>query len=171
MKNYLIKFQTHSPTTRITIAVLLMLCFFLFGSHSSNSQVYINNFTELERFADEVNSGRTYSGQYVYLTNDIGSPANPFTKMIGNDRDFFHGVFGGGGHTIYVKIEDTTNQYVGLFSQHYLGISNLTIAGSITGRHTVGSIAGLSIGGGIFSCNNRATITGGDTVGGIVGIL
>jgi len=42
--------------------------------------------------------------------------------------------------------------------------------GSVKGMHTVGGIVGKSSGT-ILNCVNNATVTGGDTVGGIAGAL
>jgi len=171
MKNIIPKHKQYSPTKPFLSLFPVLLFFLLVGSTTTYSQRYIHDIRELEQFARDVNNGNTFANQSVYLENNIGDSASPFTIMIGNDRTHFQGYFNGNGKTIYVRIGDTINQYVGLFSQQTNGyLSGVTIMGSVTGKHTVGGIVGWSDNT-ILYCVNNATIYGGDTVGGIVGKL
>ncbi|MEG2274518.1 MAG: hypothetical protein RSC44_04215, partial [Clostridia bacterium] len=92
----------------------------------------------------------------------------------------FNGTFDGGGKTITLDLQfigDKLRDYVGLFG--YVGgtISNVTVAGNVSGQDYVGGIAGRLVGtitndikkGTIINCTNSGSVGGVNYVGGIVG--
>ncbi len=79
---------------------------------------YISSLDELMDFRDDVNSGYSYKGDTVILTNDIVVPDGVnFGNSIGyTDDKPFSGVFDGGGHTIS-GLTLSGHDSIGLFSR------------------------------------------------------
>ena len=68
----------------------------LSGSGTETAPYLISNVYEWDSFVRYVNSGTTYSGQYVMLTDDIS-----VSTMAGvSEANSFQGTFDGGGHTL-----------------------------------------------------------------------
>jgi len=99
---------------------------------------------------------------YWSLDTNIGSPSNPVwftigsaTHTTGQDHvnsgaTVFHGVLHGNGNTIYVDIQcNDNNAVVGFISVLGPGsrIANVTLRGTIQGRHIVGGLVGWNNGG------------------------
>ena len=87
-------------------------------------------------FAQDVNSGTTFSGKIVVLGADIS-----VTTMAGTSSHKFKGTFEGGGHTITFNVTNAP-EHTALFA--YVDgatIQNLTVAGAISS--TTGHIATL----------------------------
>jgi hypothetical protein len=146
----------------------------------------INNLQELKDFAADVNSGKTYSGEFVKLTANIDLSGAEFTPIgvahfpnskhdTTNDPDRpFCGTFDGNGYTISnFKVSQTdaekaananathtkapgTNDY-----DHNLDVDNHSkgLFGYVEG----GTIENLTV--------SRATITGGNAEAAVVGTL
>lgn len=146
----------------------------------------ISTADELKAFRDNVNSGNTYEGWYVYLANDITLDSSEEWEPIGlypNDSPTpdsvnnkpFSGIFDGCNHKIDGIYINTTNKVQGLFGIVNNGkISNLEIGencninGGIGVAGLVGYIYNCSI---INNCYNKANINGsGNNDGGVVGI-
>ena len=107
-----------------------------------------------------------YSGYTITLTKDLDMSAHywdtPIGKYSSNHGGYnsFRGTFNGGNHTISGIINNnSTSSYQGLFG--YVGknnnpgtVSNLTLASStITGKESVGGIVGCILNGTISNCH------------------
>ena len=140
----------------------------LSGSGTETDPYLISNTYEWDSFVRYVNSGTTYSGQYVQLAEDIS-----VSTMVGtSEANSFQGTFLGGGHTITANISDTNNQGTALF--RYINgatIKDLTVAGTITGVLHAAAIVGFAQGTGnsIRNCVATANVSGGTHIGGILG--
>lgn len=145
----------------------------------------ISNAGQLMAFADIVN-GTNGQDRNIWanatVTADIDFTditSTTYTPMGENNRNRqYAGMFDGGGHTITLNI-NTSSNYQGLFAvvgddSYGAGtIKNVVVAGTITGATYVGGIAGMIKYEGtvITNCTNKATITGKEDVGGIVGYV
>ena len=155
---------------------------------SNENIVSISTADELKAFRDDVNSGNSYEGKYVYLTSDITLDSSEEWEPIGyyvrttdeknpdtTTNKPFKGIFDGGNYTIN-GINITTNKsYQGLFSFVIDGtIKNVTISenNNITGDTRVGGVVGYLYGfkGNISNCVNYSDIDCSDG-GGIVGLI
>ncbi len=149
----------------------------------------ISTADELKAFRDDVNSGNTYEGWYVYLTNNIILDLNEewepvgfysqdtenIKKVLENEKNNpFKGIFDGKGYTIdnvYINTSDICKGIFGLVIDGEIKNINLgknsilSMSGSATG-----GIVGYMYGTGkISNCKNHADIE--QTRGGIVGII
>ena len=140
--------------------------------------------SELKAFRDDVNSGNTYEGWYVYLTNDITLDVNEEWEPIGiyqedstNPDDEtnipFEGIFDGRFNTVSGIYTNSSLKNRGLFgfikesTIKNIGIIN----GNIQGTSRTGAIIGYAYENSkIINCYNSANIIATDNfVGGIVG--
>ena len=149
------------------------------GSGTEQDPYLISNKVDMEALASAVNipANTNYStNKYFLLTQDIAD----ITTIIGsNDNSSgsstcrFQGVFDGGGHSITVNI-NTTSQHVGVFGYaNFAVIKNLCVKGSISDNiaYYVGGICGFAYSSTINNCYNLApiTVTSYQHVGGICG--
>jgi hypothetical protein len=118
-------------------------------------------------FANFVNVGGNVSNNAA-LTGDIDLSGVDW-KPIGTGTKKYSGTFAGGGHQITLNLTGGSNQ--GLFG-YVAGatIKDLTVAGSVatTGSYVAGLVAraeGVSI----ENCVNKATVSGGGYIAGILG--
>ena len=149
------------------------------GDGSQDNPYQIKTTADLDKLAQDVNSGTEYANTFFLLANDIAyehtskwndatSTENNYTAIGYYDdvHDYnFRGTFDGDGHTIsgiriYKAGTTLTDRYIGLFGQ--LGkeglVKNLTIADSrIIGFADIGSIVGYSLGA-IENCTALATV-------------
>ena len=151
----------------------------------SSNMVEISTAEELKAFRDDVNSGNTYEGKYVYLANDITLDINEIWEPIGLHRERtgesesepFKGIFNGNGFEIdYIKIDSLG--YSGLFGFvqnaviKNIGIGrNCDMTNCENGTH-IGAVVGfLYDKSTIKNCYNLSTISGDEAneIGGIVG--
>ncbi len=146
----------------------------------------ISTADELKAFRDNVNSGNTYEGWYVYLANDITLDINEEWEPIGlypmesatpdaETNKPFSGVFDGNGYRVEGIYINTTDKVQGLFGIIRNGkITNLEIGGNcnITGGSGTAGVVGYIYDNSIISnCYNRSNINGSNkNVGGVVGI-
>ena len=146
---------------------------FLLVAHTVRAgHIKITNEAGLRDLATEVNRGNSYSGDTIYLTNDIQlTEGNPWTP-IGTEANPFVGHFEGWGHKISgLSIPEGSN-YQGLFGYIRGGsVRDVAVVGtsSVTGGHYVGAICGYLDVGEISSCYSEADVTGTTYVGGICG--
>lgn len=147
---------------------------FLLVAHTVRAgHIKITNEAGLRDLATEVNRGNSYSGDTIYLTNDIQlTEGNPWTP-IGTEANPFVGHFEGWGHKISgLSIPEGSN-YQGLFGYIRGGsVRDVAVVGtsSVTGGQYVGAICGCLVDGGeISSCYSEANVTGTTFVGGICG--
>lgn len=118
-------------------------------------------------------SAFTASGGYygdVWGTSGFG--------QVGTSTGNFTGSFDGQSHTITgLTISRGGTDYIGLFGYtNGAVLSNVTLSGGgITGRYTVGALAGYMLGGSVTSASAGATVTGTSTggayTGGLVGTV
>lgn len=140
----------------------------LSGSGSENNPFLLSSNEDWSIFAAKVNEGFEYfAGAYYAMTADIGSSGSPVTDIVGvlgeNEAENkpFSGHLDGGGHTLYVNIDDSENQGAAPFRIiKDAEIMNLTVEGTVKGgKHTAG-LAGFSTGTGdslIEKCVVKAT--------------
>ncbi|MBR3610569.1 MAG: right-handed parallel beta-helix repeat-containing protein [Oscillospiraceae bacterium] len=118
------------------------------GEGTAESPYLINDLDDLKWFRDDVNSGKTYAGKYVKLTEDINLTGEVWTPIGTSNYDktpttegvkMFAGNFDGGDHTItglssvgYVPASSetgSTEYSFGLFGYVYgANISNVKLA-------------------------------------------
>lgn len=82
------------------------------GSGTEEDPYKIDSAKQLKEFRDLVNSGKTFEGKYIELTDDIDLEGEEWTPIGGDTLytggNYFSGSFDGGGHTIYgLKITET----------------------------------------------------------------
>ena len=144
---------------------------------SNDNIIEIGTKEELEAFRDDVNSGNTYEGKYVYLANDITLDINEewepigyysqdtesIRKVLENEKNKpFSGTFDGKGHTINNMYINTSNIVQGLFGLVINGeIKNINIAENCS--INTGGISGSVVGymyntGKISGCKNYANL-------------
>lgn len=122
----------------------------------------INSVEDLINFASEVNEGKSFAGQTIYLMDNLdleGSEENQWIP-IGSGSAKFEGIFEGNGYSIsgiYIKKDDYTN--TAFFSDNSGTIRNLGVYGEITGKHFVAGLCGEN-NGIIEKCFSEVTLTG-----------
>ena len=153
------------------------------GEGTESNPFVIKEFAELNAFANSVNLGKDYAGEYIRLDGDIADPVDtPIGYYVTSDESAsFAGSFLGNNHKLNVSIvaeNCVSPSYVGLFGRLAPGasVSDLTIEGSVTSAEGtyVGGLVGYSAGSSskkvvIDNCVSKATVTGGVCVGGLIG--
>ncbi|WP_158024484.1 InlB B-repeat-containing protein [Hornefia porci] len=140
----------------------------------------ISTGAELAWLAQEVNAGRG-TGYDAVLSRDIDLGNEAWTP-IGSDKGKYAGTFDGNGKTISNLNVEAKTYNQGLFGYVNGGtIRNLTVKGTVTGAGSsnsggVGGIVGTlnstySSAALIENCVSYVAVTGGNNVGGIVGIF
>ena len=153
---------------------------------AEENMIAIGTAEELKAFRDDVNSGNTYEGKYVYLTNDItlnssepwepiGLYANDSPTPDAENNKSFSGIFDGKGYEVNGIYINTTNKVQGLFGLVESGkITNLGIGenNSITGGiATTGLVGYIYNGSEVVNCYNKANIEAQNNNGaGVVGV-
>ena len=153
------------------------------GEGTESNPFVIKEFAELNAFANSVNLGKDYAGEYIRLDGDIADPVDtPIGYYVTADESAsFAGSFLGNNHKLNVNIvaeNCVSPSYVALFGRLAPGasVSDLTIEGSVTSAEGtyVGGLVGYSAGSSskkvvIDNCVSKATVTGGVCVGGLIG--
>lgn len=146
----------------------------------------ISTANELKSFRDDVNSGNTYEGWYVYLANDITLNINEEWEPIGlylmsnsspedETNKPFKGVFDGNRHEVNGVYINTSNKVQGLFGLVNRGkVLNIGIGENCNingGTATAGLVGYLYNNSQIMNSYNKATINASTNslVGGIAG--
>ena len=147
--------------------------------------IEIGTAEELKNFRDNVNSGNTYAGKYIRLTNDITLDINEEWEPIGvyptenstpdaETNKPFSGTFDGCGYEIDGLYINTTDKRKGLFTLVNNGkILNLGIVENcnLSGEIGTGMIVSVLYNNSqIVNCYNKADITVGSYSGGLVGV-
>ena len=146
------------------------------GEGTATNSYTISTLAELEEFRDSVNSGTTYSGQYIKLTANIdlgGEAAGNWTsigKIDSNTVNVIRGTFDGGRYAVSGLYINSKEDYQGLFSSLGAGgtIKNLSVSGTVMGGSIIGGLMGMN-NGTILNSNNTGTVSGMMNVGGVVG--
>lgn len=149
---------------------------FAVGTGTENNPYQINTAAELAYFAENVNAGNWYDGEYIILKNNINLNNQEWTP-IGNHSNSFRGNFDGRNHTVTgMQISNSSADYVGLFGECTKfnvnsAIKNITVKDSvICGENVVGAIVGYAKEINIENCRSIGnTINGKTDVGGICG--
>ena len=141
------------------------------GSGTADDPYLIENAEDLAKVSNDLTA-------HYKLTENIGTETDPVKTAIDGS---FTGTFDGNGHTITLAISSSGANYVGLFKKLAGGatIKNVITAGqvqvdtTVRNKNHVGGIAGSvnTYGGNITieKCQNTASISGGQSVGGILG--
>jgi len=128
------------------------------GSGTRQDPFIIATAQDWQAFADSVNNGNSYYGQYVRLTSDLSG----ITTMVGNDSCAFQGLFLGDGHTISLNLNGTENYIAPFRYVRNAQIISLNTAGTIN-ADTLMNAAGI-IGYAdsllMVSCRSSVTIKG-----------
>ena len=152
---------------------------------TEEDMIAIGSAEELKAFRDDVNSGNTYEGKYVYLTGDItlnineewktiGIYLNENTSVLDDTNKPFKGIFDGKNYTIDGLKITSQEKGKGLFGL----INNGTVKNIIIGENSdinagisFGTIAGyVCNNGSVENCINKANLkAAGTNFGGIVG--
>ncbi len=150
---------------------------------AQSEMIEIGTAEELKAFRDEVNSGNTFEGKYIRLTNnitlDINEEWEPIGKLMDNSSKpyddlnmRFSGIFNGNGYEINGILINTSDKVQGLFGLVDSGkIINLCIGenNNITGGAATSALVGYLYNESIVSnCSNKSNIIGVYS-GGIVG--
>jgi hypothetical protein len=132
----------------------------------STADLTISTATELQTFANAVNSGTNYAGQVVRLANDVdlsgvcGSGVGSWVS-IGTSNNPFKGTFDGEGHAInslYASYSgDASGALFGVIDGAV--VKNLTVSGSVECKQYAAAICNTAQNGSVIdSCTNLATV-------------
>ena len=136
------------------------------GSGTKEDPYIIKSSQEL---IDIFKSSTDTKGMYYKLSDNFNNTTE-ITEPLTGSGNKFAGTFDGNGKTVKVNIINSDQNCVGLFGSNYGQISNINVAGTISGRAYVGGICGYNEKKGkTINCSNSATVTGNKFVGGICG--
>ena len=143
------------------------------GKGTEDAPFIVSSTDDWNVFADYVNSGYAFSGEFVKLTQDISISTPVGSHVSDSDNKPFSGTFLGDGHTITVTLTDDGKQGLAPFRCiNGATIRDLKVAGTIASNqnHTAG-IAGFASGTNtIEDCLVTATLNiSSDYAGGIIG--
>ena len=135
------------------------------GTGTEEHPYLISSADDWNKFAHNVTYGRSYSGQYVKLTNDIS-----VTTMAGGYQDDdnyqpFSGTFDGDGHTLTLNVNNQSRFAAPFKCVSGATIKNLRTAGTIDGTGNadgklLAGIIGVSFGNTtITRCRSSVTLT------------
>lgn len=169
------------------LSILALLCLTVtsamaldFAGQGTQELPYlITSIEDWNNLAEDVSSGKSYSGKYFQLTDNIS-----VTNMVGGDGSVgssyvFSGIFDGDGHTITFNSANATEQYIAPFRRiSDATIKNLKVAGSVSSsnRFAGGIVAYAKGTSTVTGCMNSTSITiNGEKTdasnGGIVGMV
>ncbi len=187
----------------VTLILSILLSFTVFaetvipfeGEGTEKSPYLIGTAEEMYRFAEIVNGGYSFDGEYIKLTSDITlndisnvenwsteAPENEWTPIGYDDSVAFRGTFDGDNHTISGVYINSDKSFQALFGWMFGGaIRNVVLSDSyIKGEYTVAGIVALQ---GCYdlynngvntepavieNCVNNATIVSEMSAGGVV---
>ncbi len=126
----------------------------------------------LKMFADLVNGGETSLNAKLMRDINLNGSADDQWTPIGGDLNRYGGTFDGCGYEVSgLYIDNGDLYYQGLFGfVNGATISNLGVAGSVTGNQPVGGVVGSANSTTVVNCYNKAAVTGSFNAGGIVGV-
>mgnify|MGYP001110347568 CR=1 FL=1 len=152
------------------------------SSFTAGQTYYLSDASDLNKLAQLVNAGKSTSNVTFVMTNDIDMSSVSNFAMIGNNSTEFRGTFLGNGYEIKnLKINNTSTNFTGLFSNVYgatikdLGLSNVTInnensstsVGALIGKADDSTIENCYVSGGSINFSMDVKTT--SSVGGLVG--
>ena len=130
----------------------------------------IRTAAQLDWFAAQVNSGTSVNAR---LGADI--TASAALQPIGRTQ-YYRGTFDGCGHILTLNMTADGGNYAGLFGYTYgATVKNVIVEGSVTNAfdsssNATGALVGRASKTTLENCVNRAAVTGGYNVGGLVGL-
>lgn len=126
-------------------ALFLLSLFTPSAASGGSSQTVPSGYTPIYTRDDLVNVRNDLSGKYI-LMNDIALRGTYYGAWvpIGTSGKAFTGVFDGNGHVVRGLYINTSSDYQGLFGMNCGTIKNLTVQGSVSGGEYVGGIVGVS---------------------------
>ena len=143
------------------------------GKGTEDAPFIVSSTDDWNVFADYVNSGYAFSGEFVKLTQDISISTPVGSHVSDSDNKPFSGTFLGDGHAITVTLTDDGKQGLAPFrSIDGATIRDLKVAGTITSNqhHTAGLVGFASGTNTIEDCLVTATLNiSSDYAGGIIG--
>ena len=154
-----------------------------YAANANSRSFLIEDQSDLETFAQIVNSGEDFAERTIYQVADI-TLSGEFTPIGGNATNatdpnfaqYFCGTYDGQFHTVSnLNINQSSVNGVGFFGAcRGATIMNFGIeSGSVTGGNRVGGIAGYGDVCTFINCYNKANITslsGSDGCGGLAGV-
>ena len=138
----------------------------LSGSGTATEPYLIASAADWNAFAANINAGQN-SGAFFALATDVSD----VTAMVGTSHPF-DGVFNGNGHTLTVAISGTGECTAPFSSIDGATISNLVVAGTVSGgNHSAGLVGTCGATGPnvIRDCTVSVAVSGTGYLGGIVG--
>lgn len=140
---------------------------------------------DLEKFRDNVNSGRTYEGRTINIMDDINLSSIcgtekgswiPIGDYATNTKNVFKGTLEGNNKTITGLYVNTNKNYQGLFGRiENAEIKNLKIKGIVgtSGKSYIGLLAGHFYNGTVnnITAIEESSLIGASYVGGLMGRL
>jgi len=139
------------------------------GDGTQQNPYLIESAADWNALSGHVSIGKSYSGKYFLLTDDIA-----IQEMVGADVDnAFSGTFDGDGHTITVSISGTGQGTAPFCYTDSATIKNLVVTGSVTGSgHHSSGLVGFVKGGStctIENCRISTNVNAGILGAGVVG--
>ena len=139
------------------------------GDGTQQNPYLIESAADWNALSGRVSIGKSYSGKYFRLTDDIA-----IQEMVGADVDnAFSGTFDGDGHTITVSISGTGQGTAPFCYTDSATIKNLVVTGSVTGSgHHSSGLVGFVKGGStctIENCRISTNVNAGILGAGVVG--
>ena len=126
------------------------------GAGTGGDPYLITSASDWNNFARNVTLGRSYSGKYVKLTNNIS-----VSTMAGKDTGYsFQGTFDGDGHTMTLNLNEHDRAIAPFRYVNNATIKNLKTGGSVTGNYTGNSLFGeaMDLSGIVGWANGTTTI-------------
>ena len=163
----------------LSVILSMLICLSMFticasaaiaGNGTQASPYKITSAADLAQFAENVNSGTSYSGKYFTLTTNIILTDDH--TPIGTIEAPFSGNFDGNNKTIS-NLSAWTDDYAALFGYiKNASVSNVKIKnGDIYASSYAGGIAAYAVNSKIENCQFAGDIYGDNYVGGIVGFI
>ena len=126
------------------------------GAGTEGDPYLITSASDWNNFARNVTLGRSYSGKYVKLTNNIS-----VSTMAGDNTGYsFQGTFDGDGHTMTLNLNEHDRAIAPFRYVNNATIKNLKTGGSVTGNYTGNSLFGeaMDLSGIVGWANGTTTI-------------
>ncbi|MBR0170364.1 MAG: hypothetical protein IJQ14_05925 [Bacteroidales bacterium] len=135
------------------------------GTGTVENPYLISSADDWNKFAHNVTYGRSYSGQYVKLTNDISVTTMAGGYQADDNYQPFSGTFDGDGHTLTLNVNNQSRFAAPFKCVSGATIKNLRTAGTIDGTGNadgklLAGIIGVSFGNTtITGCRSSVTLT------------
>ncbi len=135
------------------------------GTGTAENPYLISSADDWNKFAHNVTYGRSYSGQYVKLTNDISVTTMAGGYQADDNYQPFSGIFDGDGHTLTLNVNNQSRFAAPFKCVSGATIKNLRTAGTIDGTGNadgklLAGIIGVSFGNTtITGCRSSVTLT------------